>query len=331
MPTFEVFQSTSDGRITQRETTKPDLTGDQVLVKISASGVCGTDLHYRTSGIVLGHEGVGTVIAIGPNCSQLQLGVRVGWGYIHDSCGHCQSCLAGREVYCPDVKMYGQDDHDQGSFAHQAVWREAFLFELPEALQDAEAAPLMCAGATIWNAIETYNIRGGQCVGVSGVGGLGHLAIQFAAKLGCEVVAFSSTESKREEALRLGAKHFFVTKGSAKLSVPRELDHLLVTTGALPDWNSMLPLLSAEATIYPLTVSFSNISIPAFPFIAKGLTLQGSVVSPRGAHKRMLKFAAFHGIKPVIETFPMTAEGIEEALHKLDEGKIRYRGVLVAE
>ena len=131
-------------------------------------------LMYRSLGnIVLGHEGVGIVEAVGPQARYLKKGDRVGWGYQHDSCGHCDSCLSGRETYCAERAMYGEADLDQGSMAHAAVWREAFLFPIPDGLSDEAAAPLQCGGVTVFNALHAYNVQPTETVGVMGVGGLG--------------------------------------------------------------------------------------------------------------------------------------------------------------
>lgn len=109
--------------------------------------------------MALGHEGVGVIEALGPDCKYMKKGDHVGWGYEHDSCGHCEQCLKGSETYCAERKMYGMADLDQGSFAHHAVWREAFLFPIPDNMSDEVAAPLQCGGATVFNALHAYNVQ----------------------------------------------------------------------------------------------------------------------------------------------------------------------------
>ncbi|KAJ8133206.1 hypothetical protein O1611_g423 [Lasiodiplodia mahajangana] len=132
MPTFTVFKGNESGVPKKETTTKPDeLTGDEVFVRITASGVCGTDLHHRHMHMGLGHEGVGVVEKIGPDCKTLKLGDRVGWGYNHNFCGHCEQCLSGNDIYCVERAMYGSADLDQGSFGSHAVWREKALFKIP--------------------------------------------------------------------------------------------------------------------------------------------------------------------------------------------------------
>ncbi|KAF2861341.1 GroES-like protein [Piedraia hortae CBS 480.64] len=329
MPTFTVFRGSKDGVIKKSETTKDKLTRDQVLVNVTASGLCGTDLHYKTADMALGHEGVGVVAELGPDAKHLKKGDRVGWGYVHDCCGACEYCLTGNETHCAERAMYGMADLDQGSFASQAVWREAFLFKIPDAISDEDAAPLQCGGTTVWNALYKYDTRPDEVVGVMGVGGLGHLAIQFANKMGCHVVVISGTDSKKTEAMKLGAHEFVASKGAKELKTSRPLDRLLVTTSALPDWNLIAPILAPLATIHPLSVDNKNFEFPYMSLVGNGLRIQGSIVAARCSHRRMLEFAALHGIKPVVETFPMTEEGIKEAVEKLEKGQMRYRGVLV--
>jgi D-arabinose 1-dehydrogenase-like Zn-dependent alcohol dehydrogenase len=232
MPTFTVFKGSESGKVVKSQTTRPDLTDDQVLVKVTASGLCGTDEHYKGADMVLGHEGAGVVEQTGPNVKSLKKGDRVGWGYEHNSCGACEYCLTGREQYCAEREMYGEANLDQGSFASHAVWKESFLYRIPDNMTDAEAAPLMCGGATVFNALHTYGIKSTDRVGIMGVGGLGHLAIQFAAKQGCDVVVFSGSDNKKEEAQKLGAREFVAMKGKKELDVGRKLDVLLVTTSA---------------------------------------------------------------------------------------------------
>lgn len=279
--------------------------------------------------MVLGHEGVGIVEAVGPDVKYLKKGDRVGWGYEHDSCGHCNECLTGNEVFCPERALYGYANLDQGSFASHAIWREAFLFPTPDSIADEHAAPLQCGGATTFSALQ--GIKSTDVVAVMGVGGLGHLAIQFAAKMGCRVVVLSSSDRKRDEAFKLGAHEFIVTKDAKELKVSRSINRLLVTAAAQPNWELILPIMAPRSTIYPLTVSFQNLEIPYMPFLVAGINIQGNLVANRSTHKQMLEFAAFHDIRPVVQTFPLTEAGIAEAMDKLDKGQVNYRAVLLAQ
>jgi len=191
------------------------------------------------------------------------------------------------------------------------------------------AAPLMCAGMTVFTPLIRYGVKPTDRVGVVGIGALGHLAIQFASKMGCDVVAFSGTESKKEEALALGARSFVDTKGLDELKLDGKLiNHLLVTTSAFPDWKQYIALMAPFGTIYPLTVQFDMLSVPHIPFLVKDLSIRGSTGGSRLIFQRMLEFSVFHNIKPMIEKFPFSLNGIEEARAKMQRGEVRYKAVL---
>jgi len=326
--TFTVFKG-SEGNIIQSETTRPALTGNQVLVAVTASGLCGGDLIFRGNDMVLGHEGVGVVAATGPDATILKKGDRVGWGFLQDVCGHCQQCTEKTDNFCPERKMYGYADLDQGSLAYGIVKKETRLFAIPTELSDEEAAPLMCAGATVFNVFDTYGIKSTDRVGVVGLGGLGHLAIQFASKLGCDVIAFSNTTSKEADALSFGASAYYTLEAAKGLQIPGGLNALIITAPTLPDWGLYIPLLAPKAKIFPLTIGPEALSLPNMPLLMNGITVQGSVLAPKGVHERMLEFAAKNAVKPKVHKFTMDLEGVEEAFSVLKEGKMRYRGVLV--
>lgn len=191
----------------------------------------------------------------------------------------------------------------------------------------------MCAGITVWGALAEYGLKATDSVGVVGVGGLGHLALQFASKMGCEVVAFSGTESKKEEALSLGATHFVATKGVKELVVPRKIDHLIVTTSFMPDWNQFGSVMNPLATIVPLSIvdGDAKLIMPYMQFVLSGWKVVGSTVPAKVEYSKMLAFAGQHGIKPIIEAYPLTKKGVEESLKKLDTEGMRYRAVLYAD
>ncbi|KAG2149117.1 chaperonin 10-like protein [Suillus bovinus] len=327
---FTVFKGSSSGKIVTSTTHKDGLKPDEVLLKITHAGLCGTDLHYKTTDMVLSHEGVGVVQQVGSDVTTFKKGDRAGWGYLHNSCGHCDECLSGNEIFCSKRAMYANADLDQGGFASHAIWKAGFLFHIPDEISSSEAAPLMCAGATVFNAMHLHGMISTDRVGIIGVGGLGHLAIQFAAKMGCQVVVFSHTEDKREEAMNLGASEFYATKDVQTLDIGAPLKHLFVTTSQQPEWKCYLKTLTPHAKIYPLTVSSDTLTLPYMQLVVNGITLQGSICPSRGTHVKMLRFAAFHGIRPIVQEFPMTEAGIEEAIDKLEKGKVRYRAVLVA-
>ncbi|KAJ6782234.1 hypothetical protein PWT90_08862 [Aphanocladium album] len=333
MLSFTVYKGAADGNPVKSTTSKPkELTGDQVLLKVLASGVCGTDLHYRKSDIVLGHEGVGEVQAVGPLVRHLKVGQRVGWGYQTGACGLCRQCLSGDETYCVEREFYGgKAQADQGSFSERAVWREAFLHPIPDGMASEDAAPLQCGGATVFTALR--GVKPTDTVGVIGVGGLGHLAIQFANKMGCRVVVLSSSDRKKEEATRLGAHRFIATSKLSKDSKPDEdvwpLDRLLVTTSSLPDWDVIMPMMAMRSVIMPLTVGGRDLVVPYSPVLLRGVVIQSALVATRAVHQEMLAFAAHHGVKPVIEKFPLDEHGAREAMDRLEKGQVHFRAVLV--
>ncbi|KAH6674456.1 putative NADP-dependent alcohol dehydrogenase C 2 [Halenospora varia] len=330
MVEFTVFKGSKEGKIVKGRTVR-ELGYNDVLIKVTHSGLCGTDEHFKHCDMVLGHEGTGVVEDTGASVKNVRKGDVVGWGYQNNSCGHCKQCLTGHETLCPERQMYGYANTDQGSFASHAIWNEDFIYKVPTSIAPEHAAPLMCGGATVFNVLHSFTVKPTHRVGIIGVGGLGHLAIQFAAKMGCEVVVFSQTDSKKAEAISLGATEFITTKGETSLPISAPIDHLLVTTSQLPDWKLFLPVMAPGGAIYPLSVSNDDFKIPYMPILANELKIQGSLVAARQVHREMLEFAGKHGIKPIVETFPMTVEGIEESMSRLAEGKMRYRGVLVAQ
>ncbi|KAI0887590.1 GroES-like protein [Annulohypoxylon maeteangense] len=330
MTSFTVFKGSKEGVAVKSTATKPQLTGDKVLMKITASGLCGTDLHYMDHDIVLGHEGVGVVEEVGPEAKYLKKGDRVGFGYEHDSCGHCQECLTGNETYCAERAIYGTEKVDQGSFASYAVVRESFLHQIPEGMSDIDAAPLQCAGATVFAALRAHDTQPTETIGVIGLGGLGHMAIQFAAKMGNRVVVLSGTERKREEAMKLGAHEFVAIKGKDKIEVEFPINRLLVTTSAQPNWELLMPIMAPRSAVYLMSVASGNMEVPYMPLVYQGIAVKGSLVASRILHREMLAFAALHNIKPITEVFPMTEEGIKNAIERLESGAIHLRAVLTA-
>ncbi|KAK9449659.1 NADP-dependent alcohol dehydrogenase C 2 [Limtongia smithiae] len=327
---FLGLRGTETGEIVP-ESASRELGDFEACVKVTHSGVCGTDEHYLKSGITLGHEGIGFVTAVGPRVSLVKVGDRVGFGWNHFFCGKCEPCLVGHDIYCHNKREYGADDKDIGSFSSGVTWDEKSLYVIPEGIPSAEAAPLMCGGVTVWSVLASYGIKPYERVGIVGVGGLGHLAIQFAAKMGCEVVVFSGTESKREESLAFGATEFHATSGLKDLSHIKKVKHLLMTANAQPDYSLFSSVVDFMGAIYVLTVSFGTTPVPMLTLLANGIKIQGSSGASRSEIIKMLDFAARHKVFPKIMTYPLTKGGATEAMSTLRQGKMRYRGVLVME
>ncbi|KAF8894296.1 NADP-dependent alcohol dehydrogenase [Mucidula mucida] len=300
----KIFKGTSSGDIVEGIFQRDSLRDGEVLI-----------MHVLPTGCALGHEGAGYVEEIGPSCkTDWKVGERVGWGYIHHTCGKCRQCLTGKEEYSLNKHAFFTHDNDQGSLGEIAVRKEDWLFRIPDGLSNENAAPLMCGTCKPTNRI-----------GIVGIGGLGHLTIQFAAKMGCDIVVFSETESKRQEAIAMGAR----VEDFNTLGLPKPLDTLIVTTATLPDWDNYFKLLSVNCTIIPLTGSEDV--IPYSDLTLHGYTVVGTILAGRSMHEAMLAFAARNQVNPIIEKFPLTKAGVEEAVERLQSGRMRYRGVLTNE
>ena len=323
-----VFKGSPSGRLIETKGGSRTLRANDVVIDIAYSGVCGTDLHYRKADMVLGHEGVGVVSQVGPEVKAVKVGDRVGWGYNHKSCGYCNECWDGFDTLCPERTMYGVADLDIGSFGDRAVIDADYVHKIPDAIDLRDAGPFQCGGATVYSAMVHSGIQPNQRVGVLGLGGLGHLAVQYLAKMGCDVVVFSGTNSKREQAMQLGAHEFVASKENPTFENVKPIRHLLVTTSFQPDWPLYFNIMEPNGHIVPLTVSFDDMTLPYAQLLMKQLTVTGSLVARRLVHRQMLEFSARNNIKPIIEELSMTEEGVNEAIDRLDKGDVRYRFVL---
>jgi D-arabinose 1-dehydrogenase-like Zn-dependent alcohol dehydrogenase len=208
-----------------------------ILLRITHTGVCHSDVVTCRNGLpaALGHEGVGVVEAVGSLVTQLKVGDRAGGGFQKNSCGHCKYCLSGRDILCYERVIFGEGDWDNGTFGEYYVGKEGFLHRIPDALPSEYAAPLQCAGATVYAALKA-TVTSGKRVGIMGIGGLGHLAIQYAAKMGAEVVVYSTTADKEAEAKGFGASEFYLLNEMLeKQTAP--VDVLVITGTKYPDWD----------------------------------------------------------------------------------------------
>lgn len=238
--------------------------------------------------------------------------------------------MDGFQINCETRQIYGFDSTDLGSFGESTVRSESYLSTIPENLSSAAAAPLMCGGITVWASLMN-NVKPNDVVGVIGIGGLGHLAVQFSKAMGNEVVVFSSTESKMDEAIKLGTTHFVATKGKTELTVPRKVNHLLITSSVSPDLGLFYPILAAGCTLYPLTIvdPKATLDIPQMGSLFSRIRV-AFIMPKKTDYKDMLEFAARNGIAPVVDRDEMTKDGIAKSMEKLRLGNTRYRGVLYA-
>lgn len=336
---LSIYHGSESGKITLHEPTTRELGPTEVAIKISHSGICFTDSHNRHRGDCgLGHEGAGIVTDVGTATKHLKVGDRVGAGYIYGTCGHCHQCITGFHQYCDEAKNFAFSELDQGTLGNFAIRDEGEAYKIPDAIESKYAGPLMCAGPTVYQALLNANLEPNATVGIVGVGGLGHLAVQFAKAMGYTVVVYSQTDSKRDDAFKLGADEFYTTKGVEKLVLPglaeskREgVNALIFTTSEVPDLNPYLPVLAKQAWIIALTVQLTDVVIPFLPLLQGGFKFTSGAVSSRQNAHHLLDFCAKKGIRPWIEEFPLNERGLNEAFDRLESGKMRYRAVAVAE
>lgn len=218
-----------------------------------------------------------------------------------------------------------------GSFSGGIVWDAGCVVPIPDGYDSADAAPLMCAGATVWTCLTEYGVKPTDRVAIMGIGGLGHLAIKLASAMGCHVVVLSSSEAKREEAFGFGASEYHVFRKGEEIKEFKPVNHLLLCGSANVDYSSLIPLMDVHGSIYPLTVDFAPSPVPLLFMNVKGIRIQGSLVASRKSLRTLVEFAADKKITPTTMTFPLTRDGVEAAMQTLRDGKMRYRGVLVRE
>lgn len=305
----------------------------ECVVEVEACGLCRSDLHMidndwrqSTYPLVPGHEVIGEVVELGENVEHLEVGQRVGVGWQRTSCLYCQSCLKGDENLCDDSKSLIGDGY--GGFADYLEADSRFVFPIPDQLETDIAGPLLCGGITVFSALKQAGMTSGGHVGVIGVGGLGHLAVQFASKLGNRVTVFTSTDEKAEFAQKIGADEVIVSSGSTPGTAPeRELDVLLNTAPVSFDWAAYLETLGTDGTLSIVGAPDEPMEIPANALMFKRRRVTGSVIGGRAAMNDMLRTAGEFDVTPVTETFPMS--DVNRAIEKLRRHDIRYRAVLV--
>ncbi|UKZ83015.1 putative secondary metabolism biosynthetic enzyme [Trichoderma virens FT-333] len=323
--TLDIFRGTPEGELAVEQTART-LGYGELYIETTHSGLCGTDLHYLARGRIIGHEGVGIVRQLGPGVSRdIKVGDRVGFGYTHKVCG------TWRDQYCSSRVDFNRNADKMGTISSGVIWAADMVFPIPDGYDSADAAPLLCAGSTVFTVLTGPEVKSTDRIGVMGVGGLGHLAIKLAAAMGHEVVALSTSESKRQEALEYGATEFLVYNSENPAPAGfRPLNHLLLcgNTGS-KNFNNLIELLAVNGTIYPLTVSAEHTPIDLGELTGLGASIKGSLTASRRTISDLIRFASRHGIKPTVMKFPMTEDGIKEAIDTLRSGKMRYRGVLV--
>lgn len=310
----------------------PELGEHDVRVAVTHCGLCYSDIHaiadyydITTYPFVPGHEIAGFVSAVGPSATGLKVGDRVGIGWQGRSCMRCEWCLRGDEQLCREIASAGVWEH-HGGFSPEVVADSRFVYPLPDAMAPEVAAVLVCAGITVYSPLRRYVTEPSMRVGVVGVGGLGHLALQFARAFGCEVTAISSTPAKEEEARRFGADHFVVA-GDRDQLVQMELSQDLLLYTAHNEIASERLLLTLKKNGRLVLMGFPRLTLEPVDLIVYQYSITGSFLGNRASMREMLSFAGAHGIAPVIELMPMAA--VNEAIERVKENRARYRIVLV--
>jgi alcohol dehydrogenase (NADP+) len=315
-----------------------DLREDDIAVRVDYCGVCHSDLHrvrgtlFDEGDLVPGHEFTGTVTAAGPAVTRFAAGDRVAVGTIVDSCGVCAMCQAGQENFCLQgaTSTYGLNRRDgsktDGGYSREYVLRDTFAYPLPPGLDPAAAAPLMCAGITMWEPLRVASVGPGAQVAVAGLGGLGHLGVKLASALGAEVTVLSRTPDKTADALKLGADGLLVTTDEEQLKQAfGRFDLILDTISAPHDVPPLLSLLGLDGTLsllgYPGEIP---LRIMDLIYGRKKLTSSGTGGRPGTAE--LLAFCGEHGITADIELLPSAQ--VQQALERLADGDVRYRFVL---
>ena len=311
------------------------LGAEQVEIAVEHCGVCHSDLSLLDNEwgmtrypFVPGHEAIGRVVAMGTQAKGVNVGQRVGLGWNAHSCMHCRQCLMGNHNLCENLQPTLIGRH--GAFADKVRAHWVWTMPLPEGLDARESGPLLCGGITVFAPLREFNIAPTSRVGVIGIGGLGHMALKFCKAWGCEVTAFTSSDSKAEEARSFGAHRVVATHDAAAIAkLAGTFDLIIDTVNASLDWNGLLAALAPNDRLHVVGAVPEPIPVPVFALLMGQKSVSGSPTGSRGAIDSMLNFAARHHVAPQTEHFPMSQ--VNEAMDHLRAGKARYRIVLDAD
>ena len=309
------------------------LAEDDIEIEVRHCGLCHSDLSMLNNEwqvsqypMVPGHEVVGTIAAVGRNVRHLAVGQTVGVGWFAKSCMTCVWCQQGDHNLCPDAQGIFGAPGRYGGFADRVRIHHGWAAVLPARIDPRLAGPLFCGGITVFNPIVQYNVQPTDRVAVVGIGGLGHLALQFLDKWGCEVTAFSSQPGKADEARQLGADHFVDSRdGQALQRLARAFDFILVTANVALDWAAYLAALRPKGRLHFVGVA-PPVTTAVMPLIVGQRSISATPLGPPATVAKMLDFAARHGIAPLVEHVPLAQ--VNDALAQLRAGKPRYRLVL---
>lgn len=307
---------------------KTGLKPYEVALQITHCGLCYSDLHLVDNDwliskypLVPGHEIIGMITQKGDGVNDLKIGERVGAGWQSSCCLKCPHCIRAEETFCTSKERTCVDRF--GGFADTIVIDSRFVYSIPETLQSQNAAPLLCGGITVYSPFKIYDIQAPMSVAIIGIGGLGHLALQYAKAFGCEVTAISSSRDKKAEALFFGASHFISIHD---LSASYQFDFILSTVHADLDWNLVASLLRPKGKLCFVGLPQNDLKISARTLVSGNKMICGSGTGSRSLMQEMLQFSERHQITAKIELFPLAE--INKAIERLRSNKIRYRAVL---
>ena len=313
-----------------------ELLAHQVEVAVEYCGLCHSDLSIIQNDwgssqypVVAGHEIIGRIVQLGSEAKGLQLGQRVGIGWMSESCQHCDPCIDGRAVQCTGGKTATIVGH-AGGFADKVRAGWQWVIPLPDHLDAESAGPLLCGGITVFNPILQHNIQAIHHVGVIGIGGLGHIAVKLLKAWGCEITAFSSNLDKTAELKAMGADHVVDSRDDAALKQQTgKFDLLLCTVNVSLNWQAYLNTLAPNGTLHMVGLPLSPMPIAAGSLISGAKSVAGSATGSPAALRQLLQFAARKKIAPQVEVFAMSE--INTAIERLHSGQARYRIVLKAD
>lgn len=309
-----------------------ELSPNEVEIDVLYCGICHSDLSMIENEwgisqypLVAGHEVIGKIAATGNNVQNLDKGKTVGLGWHCGYCGHCHSCKAGDQNLCLNAQPTIVAHH--GGFADKVRADATSVIEIPEGIDSESAGPLLCGGITVFNPMTQFDVKSTDKVAVIGIGGLGHIALQFLNAWGCEVTAFTSNESKRQEVLNLGAHKTLNSRDQGEITAAAgSFDFIISTVNVKLDWNLYVNTLKPKGRLHFVGATLEPLDLGVFPLLIGQRSISGSPVGSPATIEKMLEFALLHQIKPQVENYPMSK--INEAFDYLKTGKARYRIVL---
>ncbi|AXG79022.1 NAD(P)-dependent alcohol dehydrogenase [Streptomyces paludis] len=312
-----------------------------VLIDIKFAGICHSDIHQAREGwgtaifpMVPGHEIAGVISEVGPGVTKYQVGDRVGVGCFVDSCRTCENCEAGLEQYCtgtgqvPTYNGIGKDgEPTHGGYSQQIVVDENYTVRIPDGLSLDVAAPLLCAGITLYSPLKHWAAGPGKKVAIVGLGGLGHMGVKIAHALGAEVTVLSQSLRKKDDGLKLGAAHYYATSDPKTFEELAGTFDLIISTVSAPlDFSAYASLLKTDGTLVNVGAPEEPVSLNLFSLIMGRRSLAGSSIGGIRETQEMLDFCAEHGLGSEIEL--ISASEINEAYERVLNSDVRYRFVI---